>query len=128
MRRNPQPAAAVAVGEVVILLAAACGGGRDFRYACPSGQADGYGACIPDRRAPRAVEEAATSAFVGEAVDSLGCVNAYEFSFEQRHVRLWRCRRVVDGRVITDGRVVYFAAAAGRPVPDADSQRCHAEN
>lgn len=103
-----------------MLLFGACGGGRNFGYDCSAGQADGYGACIPDRHAPKAIDAAATTAFTGEKVDSVACVNAREFVFKHKHVRLWLCRRVADGRVITDGRFVCVAATGGRPVADSE--------
>lgn len=106
------------------LLLAGCGAGRNFGYDCSNGQADGYGACIPNHHAPKAVEAAARTAFAGEDMDDLACVNANEFTFKRKDVHLWLCRRIVDGRVITDGRFVCVAAHEdGQVILDADLKR-----
>jgi hypothetical protein len=107
----------------MMLLVGACRDQRNFAYDCSAGQADGYGACIPDRHAPKAVEVAATEAFPGEQVDSVACITAREFVFSHKQIRLWRCRRVANGRGITDGRFVCIAAIGGRPVPDSELSR-----
>jgi hypothetical protein len=125
MTTRPTATRAITVFLVVAFASSAsalagCGAGRDFGYDCSDGQADGYGACITDHHAPKPVEDAATAHFAGEKVDRVACVVANDFDYKKARIRLWLCRRVADGRLITDGRFVCIAAMGGRPVPDAE--------
>jgi hypothetical protein len=100
---------------LVLLTASACGAGTS-QYDCSNAQADGYGGCIPNGHAPPRVEAAAMRHFQqnAEPIDRVACFNQRYFRQGAKHVRVWGCYRVADGR-LTD-EIVCIPATGTRPL------------